>query len=470
MKTSDFLIEGLGEEAEAMHVDHEVQVARDACYHTATTAIELYKVLGENPGQPVDGWIVDKLAVTVESLAAILEHLTFVPSYVDPLDQVSLPAPDFDASFDDLMLDENEELYKTMSPEEQVRDIGKRMIEVNRIYTDAKAHNDRLSMMASQKKLAQLAQQKQKLMAEIEAKKSAAVNPNATSRVFPNPRLAEARRKPVGDRLAREVNQIEKRKTDKPEEDRKKAADKKDNKKEVEEGRDYRSGVVSKAQMRGWEKTMTGSRKAQSIVKIPNPYDINSQPEEYADFKQGARGARRKMSRLKFFDKVVDERASDTNFGTDSDMRVAANAGSAKPAQRPAPRPINPKADPNDLNFTEGRRLGKKKVTENFDTDLTAMDKVIDSLHDLHMQHPRKGYDVTLRRLQNERDELTNKLGPNLTQHTDEFGKFKARKFFRSIGEDATGGGTCAGSVAAVAQPLMTTPKKKKKIIRRTGK
>jgi hypothetical protein len=76
MKTTDFIKEGIGEDAHAMHQDHEVQMARSDCYNAAKYAIELHKMLhhiGEQQG--LDGWVSEKITLANDYLRTVWEYL-----------------------------------------------------------------------------------------------------------------------------------------------------------------------------------------------------------------------------------------------------------------------------------------------------------------------------------------------------------------------------------------------------------
>lgn len=79
MKTTDFITENqfIGDDAHAMHQDHEVQMARSDCYSSAKYAIELHKLLknvSEMTG--LDGWVSEKLTLANDYLRTVHEYLT----------------------------------------------------------------------------------------------------------------------------------------------------------------------------------------------------------------------------------------------------------------------------------------------------------------------------------------------------------------------------------------------------------
>jgi len=78
MKTSDFIKENIGIAAEAMHRDHEVQMAREECYHIATNAIELHKILKDvSESTGIDGWVAEKITLANDYMKTVREYLEY---------------------------------------------------------------------------------------------------------------------------------------------------------------------------------------------------------------------------------------------------------------------------------------------------------------------------------------------------------------------------------------------------------
>jgi hypothetical protein len=93
MKTTDFIVENefIGDDAHAMHKDHEVQMAREECYHAAKDAIELHKLLkrvSELDG--LDGWVSEKISIAADYLKTVREYLEY-----DQLSQEAEGMPEF---------------------------------------------------------------------------------------------------------------------------------------------------------------------------------------------------------------------------------------------------------------------------------------------------------------------------------------------------------------------------------------
>jgi hypothetical protein len=79
MKTTDFITENqfIGDDAHAMHQDHEVQMARGDCYSSAKYAIELHKLLKNvSEMQGLDGWVSEKLTLANDYLRTVHEYLS----------------------------------------------------------------------------------------------------------------------------------------------------------------------------------------------------------------------------------------------------------------------------------------------------------------------------------------------------------------------------------------------------------
>jgi hypothetical protein len=84
MKTTDFITENqfIGDDAHAMHQDHEVQMARSDCYSSAKYAIELHKLLKNvSEMQGLDGWVSEKLTLANDYLRTVHEYLAHEMSH-----------------------------------------------------------------------------------------------------------------------------------------------------------------------------------------------------------------------------------------------------------------------------------------------------------------------------------------------------------------------------------------------------
>lgn len=78
MKSIDFLKEGFVDDAQDVHLDHEVQMARADCYHAAENAIALHKLLRNiSEQQGLEGWISSKITLANDYLNTVREYLEY---------------------------------------------------------------------------------------------------------------------------------------------------------------------------------------------------------------------------------------------------------------------------------------------------------------------------------------------------------------------------------------------------------
>ena len=78
MKSKDFLSEGFIEDASDVHMDHEVQMAREECYHAAEHALAIHKLLRNiSEQQGLEGWVSSKITLANDYLNTVREHLEY---------------------------------------------------------------------------------------------------------------------------------------------------------------------------------------------------------------------------------------------------------------------------------------------------------------------------------------------------------------------------------------------------------
>jgi hypothetical protein len=80
MKPSDFIKPEIKivADVKAMQDDHEVQMAREQCYHIANNAIALHKMLqtvSENKG--LDSWVSEKITLANDYCKTVKEYLEY---------------------------------------------------------------------------------------------------------------------------------------------------------------------------------------------------------------------------------------------------------------------------------------------------------------------------------------------------------------------------------------------------------
>jgi len=80
MKTTDFIKESANIvlDAHNMHQDHEVQMAREECYHIANNAIALHKLLQQiSESKGLDGWVSEKISIANDYCRTVKEYLEY---------------------------------------------------------------------------------------------------------------------------------------------------------------------------------------------------------------------------------------------------------------------------------------------------------------------------------------------------------------------------------------------------------
>jgi len=80
MKPTDFIKEdhNIVQAVVEMHDDHEVQMAREQCYHAASNAIELHRMVKHfSEKQGLEGWVSEKIAIANDYLRTVKEYLEY---------------------------------------------------------------------------------------------------------------------------------------------------------------------------------------------------------------------------------------------------------------------------------------------------------------------------------------------------------------------------------------------------------
>jgi hypothetical protein len=93
MKTNDLLRENpeIGIHAQEMHEDHQHQMLREECYHTAVNAVALHKLLHElDPAVPLAAWAAEKISLANDYIKTVREWLEY------ELMSSDIDVPDFD--------------------------------------------------------------------------------------------------------------------------------------------------------------------------------------------------------------------------------------------------------------------------------------------------------------------------------------------------------------------------------------
>jgi len=80
MKTTDFINENcqIADDAEHMHKDHEVQMARSQLYSGAQAAIEIHRMLKEvSEMEGLEGWVQSKITLASDYLESVRDYLKY---------------------------------------------------------------------------------------------------------------------------------------------------------------------------------------------------------------------------------------------------------------------------------------------------------------------------------------------------------------------------------------------------------
>ena len=110
MKTTEFIVETsmIAQEADTMHADHEVQMARADCYNAAKYAIELHKLLKNmSESQGLDGWVSEKITLANDYLHMVHEYLKYENAAQPDMMEFAESAADY--AVDQLLAEERTE-------------------------------------------------------------------------------------------------------------------------------------------------------------------------------------------------------------------------------------------------------------------------------------------------------------------------------------------------------------------------
>ncbi len=80
MKTTEFIVENsvIAQEADDMHRDHEVQMARSQMYSAAQAAIEIHRLLKNiSEMEGLEGWVQSKLTLASQYLESVRDYMKY---------------------------------------------------------------------------------------------------------------------------------------------------------------------------------------------------------------------------------------------------------------------------------------------------------------------------------------------------------------------------------------------------------
>jgi len=80
MKPTEFIVENsiIAQEADNMHRDHEVQMARSQLYSAAQAAIEIHRLLKDiSEMEGLEGWVQSKITLASQYLESVRDNLKY---------------------------------------------------------------------------------------------------------------------------------------------------------------------------------------------------------------------------------------------------------------------------------------------------------------------------------------------------------------------------------------------------------
>ena len=119
------ITEGLGQDADVMEQDHEVQMARADCFHAAKNAIELHRMLRNiSEQQGLEGWVSEKITLAAEYLSTVKEYLEY--EMMGKPDEFDIgPKAEYDQMFGQYMGESQQNTKSLIKEADQPNEEGK---------------------------------------------------------------------------------------------------------------------------------------------------------------------------------------------------------------------------------------------------------------------------------------------------------------------------------------------------------
>lgn len=109
MKPTEFIVENsiIAREADDMHRDHEVQMARSQLYSAAQAAIQIHKLLKNvSEMEGLEGWVQTKIAVASEYLESVQDYLKYEAVSQEP-EMMAFAESAADYALDQLLMEDD---------------------------------------------------------------------------------------------------------------------------------------------------------------------------------------------------------------------------------------------------------------------------------------------------------------------------------------------------------------------------
>ena len=128
MKPTEFIVENstIAQEADDMHRDHEVQMARSQMYSAAQAAIEIHRLLRDiSEMEGLEGWVQSKLTLASQYLESVRDYMKYEAVSQEP-EMMAFAESAADYALESLISEEGMKDYVEKNPEkfnEPTRDL-----------------------------------------------------------------------------------------------------------------------------------------------------------------------------------------------------------------------------------------------------------------------------------------------------------------------------------------------------------
>lgn len=115
MKPTEFIVENstIAQEADDMHRDHEVQMARSQMYSAAQAAIEIHRLLRDvSEMEGLEGWVQSKLTLASQYLESVRDYMKYEAISQEP-EMMVFAESAADYALDNLLAEEQESVTES---------------------------------------------------------------------------------------------------------------------------------------------------------------------------------------------------------------------------------------------------------------------------------------------------------------------------------------------------------------------
>jgi len=118
MKPAEFIVENsiIAQEADDMHRDHEVQMARSQMYSAAQAAIEIHKLLRDvSEMEGLEGWVQSKLTLASQYLESVRDYMKYEAVSQEP-EMMAFAEGAADYAIESLLAEDDDDPIKVHKP------------------------------------------------------------------------------------------------------------------------------------------------------------------------------------------------------------------------------------------------------------------------------------------------------------------------------------------------------------------